>query len=219
MTITGPDARSAAPGQAVAGAAMLVLERMGLTPADLLAAPAAKPAAPTFAGYIPVVSALVSGGCRKAYGSYWNRVTDQWGSRCIDEPTPSEIRQLVQRVRPRRGRERGDPWRPDPAGWVPLRVEVRRRCHCAGAGVHNVHDHVPGSVLCRDATRRHPRGAVAALHGRAPSWPLVLGALLGSKDHLRQRAHRRNPSNSLLGGYQGDPRYQLFPRSARHREW
>jgi len=99
MTITGPDARPAAPGQAVVDAAMLVLERMGLTPADLLAAPAARPAAPTFAEYIPVVSALVSDGCRKACGSYWNRVTDQWGSRRIDEPTPSEIRQLVQHVR------------------------------------------------------------------------------------------------------------------------
>src|SRR5260370_42095628 len=43
MTITGPDARSGAPGQAVVDAAMLVLERMGLTPADLLAAPAARP--------------------------------------------------------------------------------------------------------------------------------------------------------------------------------
>src|SRR6266567_4742554 len=99
MTITGPDARSAAPGQAVVDAALLVLERMGLTPADLLAAPAARPPAPTFAGYIPVVSALVSDGCRRAYGSYWNRVTEQWGSRGIDEPTPSEIRQLVQHVR------------------------------------------------------------------------------------------------------------------------
>jgi hypothetical protein len=45
MTITGPDARSAAPGQAVVDAAMLVLERMGLTPADLLAATAARPPA------------------------------------------------------------------------------------------------------------------------------------------------------------------------------
>jgi integrase/recombinase XerC len=99
MTITGPDARSAAPGQAVVDAAMLVLERMGLTPADLPPAPAAKPPAPTFAECIPVVSALVSDGCRKAYGSYWNRVTGQWGSRRIDEPTPSQIRQLVQHVR------------------------------------------------------------------------------------------------------------------------
>ena len=45
------------------------------------------------------MSALVSDGCRRAYGSYWNRVTEQWGSRRIDEPTPSEIRQLVQHVR------------------------------------------------------------------------------------------------------------------------
>ena len=99
MTITGPDARPGDPGQAVVDAAMLVLERVGLTPADLLAAPAARPPAPTFAEYIPVVSALVSDGCRRAYGSYWNRVTDQWGSRRIDEPTPSEIRQLVRHVR------------------------------------------------------------------------------------------------------------------------
>jgi hypothetical protein len=111
MTITGPDARSAGPGQAVVDAAMLVLERMGLTPADLLAAPAARPAALTFAEYIPVVSALVSDGCRKAYGLYWTRVTEQWGSRRIDEPTPSEIRQLVQHVRanvvPRRNSRAG----------------------------------------------------------------------------------------------------------------
>jgi hypothetical protein len=99
MTITGPDARSAAPGQAVVDAAMLLLERMDLTPADLLTAPAAKPPAPTFAEYIPVVSALVSDGCRKAYGSYWNRVVEHWGDRGIDEPTPSEIGQLVQHVR------------------------------------------------------------------------------------------------------------------------
>src|SRR6516164_1479019 len=99
MTITGPDARAAAPGQAVVDAALLVLERMGLTPADLLAAPAARPPAPSFAEYIPVVSALVTDGCRRAYGSYWNRVVERWGSRRIDEPTPSEIRQLVQHIR------------------------------------------------------------------------------------------------------------------------
>ena len=99
MTITGPDGRAGAPDQAAVDAAMLVLDRMGLTPADLLSAPAARPAAPTFAEYVPVVSALVTDGCRRAYGSYWNRVTEQWGSRGIDEPTPGEIRQLVQYVR------------------------------------------------------------------------------------------------------------------------
>jgi hypothetical protein len=72
-------ARPGACPQAVADAALLILERMGLTPADLLALPQDQPPAPTFAEYIPVVSALVSDGCRKAYGSYWNRVTGQWG--------------------------------------------------------------------------------------------------------------------------------------------
>jgi integrase len=54
---------------------------------------------PTFAGYVPVVSATVTDGTRKAYGSYWNRVVEQWGTRRLDEPTPSEIKQLMAYVR------------------------------------------------------------------------------------------------------------------------
>ena len=46
MTITGPDVRSGAPGQGVVDAALLLLERMGLTPADLLAAPQVRPGRP-----------------------------------------------------------------------------------------------------------------------------------------------------------------------------
>ncbi len=80
-------------------AAMLGLERMGLTPADLLAASAARPAAPTFPGTSRSCRPWSATAARRAYGSYWTRVTDQWGSRRINEPTPSEIRQLVQHVR------------------------------------------------------------------------------------------------------------------------
>ena len=54
---------------------------------------------PTFAEYVPVVSAVVSDGSRRAYGSYWNRLIDQWGNRSLDEPTPSEIRQLSAYVK------------------------------------------------------------------------------------------------------------------------
>ena len=36
-----------------------------------------RPAVPTFADYVPVVSAGVSDCTRKAYGSYWNRLTEQ----------------------------------------------------------------------------------------------------------------------------------------------
>ncbi|MGH3409547.1 MAG: tyrosine-type recombinase/integrase [Streptosporangiaceae bacterium] len=92
---------SAAPPvpQAVVEAALVLLERMGLTPADLAAVPCDGPEVPTFAEYVPVVAAAVSAGTRRAYGSYWNRVVDHWGARRLDEPTPSEIRQLMMYVK------------------------------------------------------------------------------------------------------------------------
>ena len=70
-------------------AALLVLERMGLSPADLLAVPGGRPAVPTFAEYVPVVAAAVSAGTRRAYGSHWNRIIDHWGDRRLDEPAPA----------------------------------------------------------------------------------------------------------------------------------
>jgi integrase/recombinase XerC len=54
---------------------------------------------PTFAEYVPVVAATVTAGTRRAYGSYWNRVVDHWADRRLDEPTPSQIRQLMTQVK------------------------------------------------------------------------------------------------------------------------
>src|SRR6266540_4649380 len=71
---------------------------MGISPADLLEVRPARPPAPTFAEYVPVVAAAVSAGTRRAYGSYWNRVVHAWGDRRIDEPRPSEIEQLRAQV-------------------------------------------------------------------------------------------------------------------------
>jgi integrase/recombinase XerC len=85
--------------QAVVEAALVLLERMGLSPADLAAVPPHRQPVPTFAEYVPVVSAAVSAGTRRAYGSYWNRVLEHWGDRHLDEPTPSEIRQLMAYVK------------------------------------------------------------------------------------------------------------------------
>ena len=90
---------SAASQQAVVEAALVLLERMGLSPANLTAVPQDRKPVPTFAEYVPVVSAAVSTGTRRAYGSYWNRVVDRWGGRRLDEPTPSEIRQLMVYVK------------------------------------------------------------------------------------------------------------------------
>ena len=95
MTAVNPEASR----QAVVDAALLVLERMGLSPADLAGVPQSRRPVPTFAEYVPVVSAAVSDGTRRAYGSYWNRVVEHWGGRRLDEPTPSEIRQLMTFVK------------------------------------------------------------------------------------------------------------------------
>jgi site-specific recombinase XerD len=97
MTAMHPEASR----QAVVEAALVLLERMGLSAADLAAVPhpQGRPKVPTFADYVPVVSAAVSAGTRRAYGSYWNRVIEHWASRRLDEPTPSEIRQLMAYVK------------------------------------------------------------------------------------------------------------------------
>ena len=73
----------------------MVLKSMGLSLDDLTAAPRDRAAVPTFADYVPVVSAAVTDGTRRAYGSYWNRVVEKSGSRRLDEPTPSEVRQSL----------------------------------------------------------------------------------------------------------------------------
>ena len=90
---------SAVSQQAVVEAALVLLERMGLSPADLVAVPQPRKPVPTFAEYVPVVSAAVSAGTRRAYGSYWNRVIEHWGDRRLDEPTPLEIRQLMAYIK------------------------------------------------------------------------------------------------------------------------
>ncbi len=99
MSAVSPAAQPGASQQAVVEAALVLLERMGLSAADLTAARQERPAVPTFAEYIPVVSAAVTAGTRRAYGSYWNRFTERWGQRRLDDITPSEIRQLMTHVK------------------------------------------------------------------------------------------------------------------------
>jgi integrase/recombinase XerC len=87
------------PDQATLQAARLLLERMGISPADLVAGAPVRPVAPTFADYVPVVSASVSAGARRAYGTYWDRVVQRWGARRIDQVSPSEIRTLIADIK------------------------------------------------------------------------------------------------------------------------
>ncbi|WP_342750240.1 hypothetical protein [Amycolatopsis australiensis] len=80
-------------------AARLLLSKMGIAPADLLAETELRPVVPTFSEYIPQVSRAVSPATARSYGSYWRRVEEAWGGRRLDEPTPSEIKQLAEESR------------------------------------------------------------------------------------------------------------------------
>jgi integrase len=86
-------------GDADRQAARVLLSRLGVSVQDLLADQPQRPAAPTFAEYVPVVAAAVSPGTRRVYGSYWDRVLAQWAHRRIDEPSPSEVKGLCEHVR------------------------------------------------------------------------------------------------------------------------
>jgi hypothetical protein len=77
----------------------LILERMGISREDLLRDAVDRPQAPTFAQYVPVVTAAVSAGTRRVYSSSWNRLVEHWGARRPDEPTPSEAEQFAECVR------------------------------------------------------------------------------------------------------------------------
>ena len=91
--------RVVAPSRAELDAARLLLDRMGIAPADLIATAADRPPAPTFAEYVPVVAAAVSAGTRRVYRSYWNRVLEHWATRRLDDIRPSDIEQLAEHVR------------------------------------------------------------------------------------------------------------------------
>jgi integrase len=80
-------------------AARVLLARLGVRPEDLVRQPVVCRVVPTFAEYIPIVSAAVGAGTRRVYSSYWNRVLAQWGDRRLDEPSPSEIKQLGERIK------------------------------------------------------------------------------------------------------------------------
>ena len=101
-----------------------MLARMGLSPADLAAVPPSRKLVPTFAEYLPVVTATVSAGTRRAYGSYWNRVLEHWGGRQLDEPTPSENRA--------------------PMAYVKTRVATRRNAR----GGRSAEEHLMAALRC-----------------------------------------------------------------------
>src|SRR5688572_13113569 len=85
------------PAAADLAAARAVLERLGVSPHDLVGENAISHApVPTFAEFVPTVSQAVGESTRNLYRTYWDRVVSLWGDREIDEPTPTEITALVE---------------------------------------------------------------------------------------------------------------------------
>ncbi len=80
-------------------AARIVLQRLGVRPEDLINGDATSTATPTFGEYIPRLRTAVPAGTSRAYASYWRRIETLWHDRRLDEPTSSELKQLVETAR------------------------------------------------------------------------------------------------------------------------
>jgi len=89
-------------------AARLLLEKLGVSLADLLAEPAEPKYVPTFAEFIPEARAATSAGSLKAYDSYWKRLEDTWASRRLNEPSTMEFIQFGEWLKANRVVRRTD---------------------------------------------------------------------------------------------------------------
>lgn len=98
MTTNLSQGNPAADRELVAAARMM-LQRMGVNPADLMGDPADRPQVPTFAEYVPEVEAAVSPSTAGTYGSYWKRIVAKWGTRSLLEPSPTEVEQFVAEIK------------------------------------------------------------------------------------------------------------------------
>ncbi|EME52258.1 tyrosine-type recombinase/integrase [Amycolatopsis decaplanina] len=78
--------------------ARLLLNRLGVDPAELLTAsapedgPSRQRPMPTIREWIPVVAALLSPSTAASYGSYWAKAEAVWGDRPMDTITATEIK-------------------------------------------------------------------------------------------------------------------------------
>lgn len=80
-------------------AALMLLERLGVRPEQLVSGSIPRPPMPTFNEYIDRVSGVVTDGTGRVYATYWRHVREAWGSRRLDEITAMDITQLVQRTK------------------------------------------------------------------------------------------------------------------------
>ncbi|MEV4124213.1 site-specific integrase [Nocardia sp. NPDC049707] len=95
--MTGP---SASPEDVAV--ALELLQRLRDLPPNVLSAPPARPPAPTFAEYIPIVyAAMPATSHRDHYQTYWNKILAQsgWAHRRLDEPTVTQLKNLIETIK------------------------------------------------------------------------------------------------------------------------
>jgi hypothetical protein len=170
------------PGASASGiaAARLLLQKMGIDPADLLQDPAGPSEIPTFADYIPRVSQAVDDRTRRVYSTYWNRIVDAWGPRLITSVSPLEISQLGQDIKtdvtPRRNARGGQ----------------GAAEHLIGA-LRCMYNHAVADRILSEAENPAAR-AQAAQAAQRPHGPARQPTL---RNLRRRRVHRQRPSPRL----------------------
>ncbi|MDE1674629.1 tyrosine-type recombinase/integrase [Nocardia gipuzkoensis] len=89
----------------------MMMERLGLSVADLTARAESPRTVPAFAEYIPtVLAAMPTGLTRNHYQTYWNKILAQpgWAQRRLDEPTTADLQGLCEAIRAQRVIRRSD---------------------------------------------------------------------------------------------------------------
>ncbi|WP_300017760.1 site-specific integrase [Pseudonocardia sp.] len=78
-----------------------LLDQLGISPEELLGEGGSHRSTrmPTIAEYVDLVAVAVSPGAHRVYGTYWRRVSEMWGHRRLDEPTPTEIQELAEQIK------------------------------------------------------------------------------------------------------------------------
>lgn len=99
QTTRATTAAASAADRELVAAARVLLQRMGVDPADLMQDPADRPRVPTFDEYIPHVEAAVSPRTAGTYGSYWKRIAAKGGPRSLLDPTLTEIEQFKEEIK------------------------------------------------------------------------------------------------------------------------
>lgn len=92
-------ASNCAASQGEIDAARLLLDRLGVTPEQLLAAPRASKPMPTFDAFIDRAAGAITAGALNVYRPYFAKIRQAWGTRTIDEPTGLEIQQFAEQSR------------------------------------------------------------------------------------------------------------------------